>query len=131
MTGKDTKTRILIVDDDEGLRNLVKKAGENAGFEVLLVEDGEQGLEVAAKHKPALIVLDITMPKLNGRGVLKRLKKNRRLQKIPVIMYSARADQQDRIAAFQLGAEDYVDKPFDMTILMRKIERILEKAADG
>lgn len=124
--------RILIADDDEALQTLVKKVAAGAGYEVLQALDGEAALAAArGQPRPELILLDIMMPRLDGRDVLKRLKADPTTSDIPVIVYSARGEHSDRIIGLELGAADYVEKPFNVELLLRKIEYVLWKARES
>jgi DNA-binding response OmpR family regulator len=120
--------RILVVDDDIEVQRVVKRAAEAAGFEVVQALDGAPGLALATTEKFDLILLDISMPKMDGRVVLARLKQNPTFAHVPVLVYSGRDGQVDRHVALDLGAEDFVDKPFDAGFLVTRMERLLEKA---
>lgn len=121
------KARLLIVDDDEGLQALLFRAAEAAGYEVVQVFDGEAALRHAAESRPDLILLDVMMPKLDGRDVLRRLKADPATARIPVIVCSARGEQSDRLVGLELGAHEYLDKPFRLDMLLRRIEYLLWK----
>jgi adenylate cyclase len=125
----DGRARILVVDDDLKLQSVVKKVAEAVGFEVLQAFDGPPGLVLASTENVDLILLDINMPAMDGRDVLRRQKANPSTADIPVLVYSGRDSQQDRLVAFELGAEDYNDKPFDSGALLKKIGRLIEKEA--
>jgi DNA-binding response OmpR family regulator len=125
--GRGMSRRILVVDDDVHVQAVVKRVAEAAGFEVLQAFDGPPGLALAAAEKLELIVLDINMPTMDGRDVLKRLKGNPSTTDVPVLVYSGRDSQYDRVVALQLGAADYIDKPFEPSALMRKIGRLIDK----
>src|SRR5256885_1832382 len=113
--------RILVVDDDVEVQKVVKRVGEAAAFEVVQALDGSPGLTLATTERFDLIVLDINMPTMDGRDVLRKLRLNTATASVPVLVYSGRTDQVDRVAALELGADDYIDKPFDVEILVRKI----------
>jgi DNA-binding response OmpR family regulator len=119
--------RILVVDDDVKVQSMVKRAAQAVGFEVVQAFEGSPGLAFATAQKFDLILLDINMPAMDGRDVLRRLKADPTTADIPVLVYSGRDSQDDRLAALELGAEDYIDKPFDSYALMRKIRRLIEK----
>jgi DNA-binding response OmpR family regulator len=122
--------RILVVDDDIEVQRVVKRAAETAGFEVVQAFDGAPGLALATTETFDLVLLDIGMPKMDGRVVLARLKQNPNCADVPVIVYSGRNGQVDRHVALDLGAEDFVDKPFDAGFLVTRIQRLLEKARE-
>jgi two-component system, OmpR family, KDP operon response regulator KdpE len=122
--------RILIVDDDIEVQRVVKRAAEAAGFEVVQALDGAPALALATTEKFDLVLLDIGMPKMDGRVVLARLKQHPNCADVPVLVYSGLDAQTDRHVALGLGAEDFVDKPFDAGFLVTRIERLLEKARE-
>lgn len=125
------KGLILVADDDEALQLMIQRLAQKAGFDVVQALDGEAALRICAERRPDLILLDIMMPRLDGRDVLRRLKGDPALRDIPVIVFSARGEQSDRLLGLELGADDYVDKPFDIDLLVRKIEYRLWKRAEG
>ena len=111
--------RILIVDDELGIREIVRKYSEYEGFTVLEAENGEEALMACREEKPDVVVLDVMLPKKDGFQVLKEL---RTLTDCPVIMLSARGEEYDRLRGFELGADDYVVKPFSPRELMMRIK---------
>jgi len=126
MNENGKKTRLMIIDDNRALVEEMKYFLESHGYEVSCAYDGLSGLEAAKKEKPCLIILDITMPKMDGRDVLVGLKKDKNTKDIPVIILTAYFSQQfDVDYGFELGAYDYVTKPFDEILLLRKISSAL------
>jgi len=121
-----TKQRILVVDDDEGVRNLLSEYFINAGFEVSCVEDGASSLQAVQEFHPDIVVLDIMLPEMDGLSVLREL---RRAGSIPVIALTARGDEVDRILGLEMGADDYVVKPFSPRELLARIRAVLRRAA--
>jgi two-component system phosphate regulon response regulator PhoB len=119
--------RVLVVDDDVEVQRVVKRAAEGAGLDVVQAFDGAAGLLVATTERFDLILLDINMPTMDGRDVLKRLKDTPATADVPVLVYSGRGGQSDRLVGLELGAEDYVDKPIDAGSLVRKIGRLIER----
>ncbi|WP_342235554.1 response regulator transcription factor [Inquilinus sp. OTU3971] len=120
-----SKPKILVVDDDELLRDLLEFRLRSRGYEVELAEDGEAALEAASASPPDLIVLDGMMPGLDGFQVLQRLSDNDETRDVPVIMLTARRQEQDVVAGLSLGAQDYLVKPFLPDELLLRIQRIL------
>jgi len=120
--------RILIVDDDVEVQHVLKRAADAAGYELVQAFDGSSGLTLATESKFDLIVLDIEMPKLDGRDVLTRLKQNPNTATVPVLVYSGRDQPTDRRVVYELGADDHIDKPFSAGRLMSKIGFMIEKA---
>jgi len=117
--------RILIVDDEVQLVEMVKMRLEAAGYEVISAYDGQDGFEKAKKDKPDLIILDLMLPKMDGYKVCGLLKSDARYSKIPIVMFSARAQDEDVRLGKDLGAEEYVTKPFEPKILLDKIRGLI------
>lgn len=121
--------RVLIVDDDEDIRAYLEVTLELAGFEVVQAVDGETGLRAAFECEPALIVLDVMMPGLDGLEVLRRLRVDSRTSHLPVILLTAKAQPDDTVAGLEVGADDYVTKPFDAEVLLARIHAALRRSA--
>jgi len=117
--------KILVVDDEAQLTEMVKLRLEAAGYSVSCAYDGVEGLEKAKKEKPDLIILDLMLPKMDGYKVCGLLKNDARYNKIPIVMFTARAQEEDIGLGRELGAEAYVTKPFDHKILLGKIRELL------
>lgn len=122
--------RILIVEDEQDIADLIGFNLQRAGFEVLKAYDGLTGTEVALRERPDLIVLDIMLPGRDGYGVFRELRRDPRSVGIPVIMLTARAQTEDRIQGLEAGADDYLTKPFSPKELLLRVQAIL-KRADG
>ena len=120
---------ILVADDDALLLQLVEHKLKARGFEVRCAKDGESALEMANEHRPDLIVLDGMMPGLDGTEVLRRLHAMPATSKVPVIMLTARKQEQDIVSALSLGARDYLVKPFMPEELVMRIRNVLGSAA--
>ncbi len=120
--------RILIIDDDVELCSLVGEYLESEGFQVQAVHDGERGLERAAEGGYVLVVLDVMLPGINGFEVLRRLRVNSR---IPVLLLTARGEDVDRIVGLEIGADDYLPKPFNPRELVARIRAILRRTREG
>jgi len=121
---KDTK-RILVVDDEEDIVKLVKMYLEHHRYEVIIANDGQEGLEKAKTEKPDLIVLDLMLPKINGYKVCGLLKKDTRYAKTPVILFTAKAQEKDIKLGQEVGADAYITKPFEPEVLLVKIKELL------
>ncbi len=117
-------TRVLLVDDDQKIISLLKRGLAYEGFEVYTASDGEAGLIAAKKYQPHLVLLDITMPGVDGFEVCRRL---RLLDEIAIIMLTARDDVADKVNALGLGADDYVPKPFSFDELVARIRAVLRR----
>jgi DNA-binding response OmpR family regulator len=114
---------VLVVDDDEDIRTLVGFRLRKAGYEAVEAADGLEALRLWRRHEPDLVLLDVSMPGLDGHAVTRIVTAGER--RVPVIFLSARADEKDRVAGLALGAADYVTKPFSMQELVLRIERVL------
>lgn len=118
---------ILIVDDEIRMRKLIKDFLVAKGYSILEAEDGEKALEVFEKNKNkiSLILLDVMMPKLDGWSVLRQIRQED--SKIPIIMLTARGEEQDELFGFELGVDEYISKPFSPKILVARVEAILKR----
>ena len=117
---------ILIVEDDENTRSLIALYLEREGFFPVSAGDGVLGLDLAARHRPALVILDLMIPKMDGWEVCRRL---RQTSDVPVIMLTARGEEIDRVAGLTLGADDYVVKPFSPRELVARVKAVLRRTA--
>ena len=119
---------ILIVDDEARMRKLIKDFLTAKGYNTLEAEDGEKALEVFEENqnKISLILLDVMMPKLDGWSVLRQI---RQTSKVPIIMLTARGEEQDELFGFELGVDEYISKPFSPKILVARVEAILKRTA--
>ena len=118
-------SRILLVDDEESVRKVLTFPLERDGFEVVQAADGEQALELFASESPDLVVLDIMLPKLDGLEVCKRL---RARSSVPIIMLTARDDELDKVIGLELGADDYITKPFSIREFRSRVRALLRRA---
>jgi DNA-binding response OmpR family regulator len=119
--------KILLIDDDEELCDLVKEYLTVEGFEVEAIHDGASGLEKALTNQHDLIILDVMLPKKNGFDVLRDL---RQTSKIPVLMLTARGDDMERIVGLEIGADDYLSKPFNPRELVARLRAILRRVSN-
>ena len=119
--------KILIADDEEIIRKTVERSLAGQPFELIYAFDGVEALKKAGQEKPDLILLDIQMPHKDGRQVIQALRQAVETKSIPVIMLTALGDTLDKIAGFELGADDYITKPFDPKVLLRRIQTILQR----
>ena len=118
-------TRILIVEDDRSIARLVQLELEHRNLKVCCAHDGPSGLKAAAEFNPAVVVLDIMLPGLDGVGVLKKLRQQG--HKVPVIMLTARDTPADKVHSLDIGADDYLTKPFDTEELMARLRALLRR----
>ena len=122
------KKRILIVDDEEDILNVLKFRLEANNYEVLMASDGQEGLNKARAEKPDLMILDLMLPKLDGYKVCRMLKFDEAYKTIPIIIFTARAQKKDEELGMEMGANAYLSKPFEPEILLGKITELLNKA---
>jgi DNA-binding response OmpR family regulator len=118
-------TTILIVDDEPAIIDVLRYNLERVHYDVLIAQDGESALELARRKRPDLIVLDLMLPGLDGLEVCRTLRQD---DDIPIIMLTARDEEVDRVVGLELGADDYVVKPFSMRELMARIKSVLRRA---
>ncbi len=117
---------VLIVDDESRMRKLIKDFLMQKGYGILEAGDGEEALKIFKENenKIKLILLDVMMPKLDGWSVLRQI---RQTSKVPIIMLTARGEEQDELFGFELGVDEYISKPFSLKILMARVEAILKR----
>jgi len=122
-----SKKRILVIEDEKELSDMLKLRFVNAGYEVEQAFNGEEGLAKAKKIKPDLITLDIKMPRINGYEVCKALKNNKKYSHIPIIMLSVRYTGEEKEEGLSAGADDYMGKPYDAERLLGKVGELLRE----
>ena len=118
--------RILVVDDEKSIVTLLKYNLEQAGFSVITAFDGEEGLQTVVEQKPDLVVLDLMLPKLDGIEVCKQLRQLK--VNVPILMLTAKDDEFDKVLGLELGADDYLTKPFSPREVVARIKAILRRA---
>ena len=121
---KKMPARILVVEDEKDIVRLLKYNLEKEGYIALAAHDGEAGLDLAKKEKPDLIILDLMLPKMDGMDVCRQIRKE---SSVPIIMLTAKKEELDRIVGLELGADDYVTKPFSVRELMARVKTILRR----
>jgi DNA-binding response OmpR family regulator len=119
------KATILAVDDEPHVLKLVKANLESSGYKVLTAEDGENAVEIVEHELPDLVILDLMLPKLDGYAVCRRI---REFSAVPVIMLTARSAQVDLVHGFEVGADDYLTKPFSVTELLMRVQAVLRRS---
>jgi len=120
------KARLLLVDDEPSIVKMVGKRLEVEGYEVLVAADGQEALAKARTEHPSLIILDLRLPKLNGYEVCTMLKQDPRYQKIPILMFTAKAQEKDEKLGIACGADAYLRKPFQAQELLGRIRALLD-----
>ncbi|MBI4398430.1 MAG: response regulator transcription factor [Candidatus Omnitrophica bacterium] len=121
------KNTVLLVEDEANIVELVKYNLEDAGFKVLTATRGDTGLDTARKVRPDLIILDLMLPEINGIEITKILKQNEKTSQIPIIILTAKTQEADRIVGLELGADDYVTKPFSPRELVARVKAVLRR----
>lgn len=124
---KGCSTIIFCVEDDEGIRNMVMYTLEASGFEVQGFENGKTFFSALLMNRPDLILLDIMLPDMDGISILKRLKKDKATKDIPVIMATAKGTEYDKVIGLELGADDYLAKPFGMMEMVSRVKAVLRR----
>lgn len=119
--------KILLVDDERNLNDIVAMRLKCNNYEVITAYDGQDGLDKARKENPDLIIMDLMLPKMDGYKVCGLLKKDSRYSRIPIIMFTARAQEEDMDMAKEVGADDYIVKPFDAEALLTKVKELLKE----
>jgi two-component system, OmpR family, phosphate regulon response regulator PhoB len=122
--------RILIIEDERGLTDVLTYNLQREGYEVLLAHDGEEGLRKAQMQLPDLILLDLMLPKMDGLEVCRELRSGERTRHIPILMLTAKAEETDQVVGFTMGADDYVTKPFSVKVLMQRV-KALQRRTDA
>ncbi|HOW91174.1 MAG TPA: response regulator transcription factor [Anaerolineaceae bacterium] len=120
-------TRILVVDDEPLYIRLLKVNLEQEGYQIVSASDGEEALEAISLNMPDLIILDVVMPKLDGITVMQRV---RQFSNVPIILLTALGEEQDRVKGLNIGADDYVVKPFSATELIARVRAVLRRSQD-
>lgn len=127
MPFKSSSKNILVIEDDVTIQNNIQEILELEGFHVMTAEDGLEGIKLAQETNPALIICDVTMPKLSGYDVIEQLRQNPATKMIPFIFLTAKAERNDVRHGMNLGADDYLTKPFDLSELVEAVKIRLER----
>jgi two-component system phosphate regulon response regulator PhoB len=125
------KKEILVVDDEEDIRELVAFNLTREGYVVRSASSGEEALDSVKKRTPHLIILDLMLPGMDGLEVARRLKKDPSTEGIPIVMLTAKGEEADIVAGLELGADDYVTKPFSPRVLTARVKTVLRRKAEG
>lgn len=120
------KPRVLVIDDEENVCELITLYFEKAGYEVVCSSDGNESIDMIRSQKPDLVILDLMLPGMDGLDVCKEIRKT---SNVPLIMLSARVDEVDRVLGLEIGADDYVTKPFSPRELLARVKAVLRRAA--
>jgi len=120
------KKRILIVDDEDDLRKMLKLCFQALDYDILEASDGKEGLDKARSEKPDLMILDLMLPKMDGYKICRMLKFDEKFKHIPIIMFTSRGEDEYRATGKEVGADAYVQKPFETDALVGKIRELLK-----
>ena len=120
--------KILIVEDERDINELLQYNLEKEGFDVLQAYDGQEAVELARAQAPDLIVLDIMLPEIDGRDVCRILKQDEETRRIPILMLTAKGEESDVLVGLEIGADDYVTKPFSPKVLLARVKAILRRS---
>lgn len=126
-----SKATILVVDDEEDIRELIELNLAQEGYRILTCETGEQALTMIRANTPDLIVLDLMLPGIDGLEVCKRLKADPATRQIPVVMLTAKGEESNIVVGLELGADDYITKPFSGKVLAARVRRVLRRTLDS
>ncbi len=124
------RTRVLVIEDERGLTEVLNYNLQREGYETVVAHDGQEGLRKAQTLLPDLILLDLMLPVMSGLEVCRELKAGERTRDIPIVMLTAKAEETDQVVGFSLGADDYVTKPFSVKVLMQRI-KALQRRREG
>jgi len=119
--------KILLVDDEPDILQLIALRLRTAGYEVITGRDGQEAITLVRQHQPDLVILDVMMPKLNGFQVARMIKFDKKLKDIPVFLLTARTQPSDKTTGAQVGADEYITKPFDVKVLVERINTWLAR----
>ena len=125
----DRRLRVLVVEDEVDLQELLRFNLERDGLDVLTADTGEQAVNLVPKEKPDLVLLDLMLPRMDGLDVCRRLKANPATSQTPIIMVTAKGEDADVVAGLELGADDYITKPFSPRILMARVRAVMRRQA--
>lgn len=126
-TNMNSPSRILIIEDDKDIVELVRYNLEKDGFRMAACADGTSGLTQIMKSPPDLLILDLMLPKLSGLEICKEIRRNEKLNRLPILMLTARGEEADRVVGLELGADDYVTKPFSPRELAARVKALLRR----
>ena len=123
-------SRILVIEDERDLQKVLEFNLSQAGHEVVATSSGRQGLQLARDRKPELVLLDLMLPDMQGTEVCKALRRDPATRSVSIVMLTAKGEEVDRVVGFELGADDYVVKPFSVRELLLRIDAVLRRASE-
>src|SRR4051812_20943714 len=122
-----SQASVLVIDDEKDVLELVRFNLEKEHLDVITATDGQSGLEIGLNHKPDLVLLDLMMPGMSGLEVCKKLRGDERTSRVPIIMLTAKAAEADKIIGLEMGADDYITKPFSPRELLARVRAVLRR----
>ncbi len=125
------KPRILIIEDERGLTDVLSYNLQREGYDVAVAHDGQEGLRKAQMQLPDLVILDLMLPTMDGLEVCRELRAGERTRNVPILMLTAKAEETDQVVGFTMGADDYVTKPFSVKVLMQRVKALQRRADPG
>src|ERR1700726_3954107 len=125
------RPRILIIEDERGLTDVLSYNLQREGYDVVVAHDGQEGLRKAQMQLPDLILLDLMLPTLDGLEVCRELRSGERTRNVPILMLTARAEETDQVVGFSMGADDYVTKPFSVKVLLQRVKALQGRVDTG
>jgi len=126
-----TKRKILIVEDDRSLADVLRYNLEQAGYEVVVASDGQDGLSQAQLKSPDMVILDLMLPVIDGLEVCRQLRSDPATKDMMILMLTAKAEESDQLIGFSLGADDYVTKPFSVKVLIERVKALSRRKSEG
>src|SRR4051812_40192932 len=118
------KPRVLLIEDERGLTDVLTYNLQREGFDVTVAHDGQEGLRKAQMQLPDLILLDLMLPNMDGLEVCREIRAGERTRNVPILMLTAKAEETDQVIGFRMGADDYVTKPFSVKVLLQRIKAL-------
>lgn len=131
MTGATAKQRVLVVDDDKEIVRLIRGYLRQAGYEVLVAYDGQTAMHILRADRPDLLILDLMLPDRDGWDITRTIRADEALSQLPILMLTARVDDVDKILGLELGADDYVSKPFNPREVVARVRALLRRSTGG
>src|SRR5829696_711790 len=125
-----SRATVLLIDDEKDILEMVRYNLEKEHLDVITASDGPSGLEIGLKHKPDLVLLDLMMPGMSGIEVCRQLRSDPRTKRVPIIMLTAKAGESDKVVGLELGADDYITKPFSVRELLARVRAVLRRSGE-
>ncbi|MEE2660388.1 MAG: response regulator, partial [Planctomycetota bacterium] len=127
----DMKQKILVVEDEPEIAELIRMHMDRNGFQTTVVHSGKAGIDEIARSMPDCVLLDLMLPDLDGLEVCRRLRRHEETEKLPVIMVTAKGEESDVVTGIELGADDYITKPFSPRVLVARVKSVLRRTGSG